>query len=396
MNVGNAATQVVHATNLSLILNSASTFENVIGRSGADTLLGNGLANTLTGRAGNDLLNGGAGNDNLFGGLNDDTYVFGVPTAAEADQVNGFFDQGMDTVNFATLTTSVVLNLGSTAIQNVHTSRTLKLNSGITFENAIGGSGADTLTGNSQNNILTGNNGGGTLDGGTGNDDLQGGLGDDTYRFTAPVGSEVDIIREQPGQGIDTINFSSLAVGVTFSLSTNAPQSVQAGRSLQLNSASTFENVIGGSGDDTLVGNSQANTITCNNGNDIIVGNAGNDALSGGNGRDILIGGLGIDTLSGGNDDDILIAGRTTNDTLFTRLNDLRTEWVSVNSYGLRISRLRTGVGASVASLKAITNVLNDAPSIDRLTGGGGIDWYFRALDDVMTDLLSSESLDLL
>lgn len=162
-----------------------------------------------------------------------------------------------------------------------------------------------------------------------------------------------------------------------------------------MNSNTVFENVIGGSGNDTLVGNSQANTITGNNGNDIIVGNAGNDALSGGNGRDILIGGLGIDSLVGGNDDDILITGRTTSDTLFTRLNDLRTEWVSVNSYGLRISKLRKGVGASVASLKAKTNVFDDR-SIDLLTGGGGSDWYFRALDDVMRDFLSSESLDLL
>ena len=167
-------------------------------------------------------------------------------------------------------------------------------------------------------------------------------------------------------------------------------------RTLKLNSATTFENAIGGSGNDTLAGNSAANALTGNSGNDILVGNSGDDNLSGGNGRDILIGGLGLDTLLGGNDDDILIAGRTTSDTLFAKLNDVRTEWVSANTYALRISNLRAGVGASAVSLKAKVNVLNDAAEIDTLSGGGGSDWYFRALDDVITDLLAVESIDVL
>ena len=33
---------------------------------------------------------------------------------------------------------------------------------------------------------------------------------------------------------------------------------------------------------------------------------------------------------------------------------------------------------------------------IDSLTGGGGTDWYFRALDDVITDPLAAESIDVL
>ena len=96
-----------------------------------------------------------------------------------------------------------------------------------------------------------------------------------------------------------------------LSLGTSAFQAVHTNRTLKLNSAATFENAIGGSGNDTLAGNSFANVLTGNAGNDVLVGNSGDDTLSGGNGRDILIGGLGIDTLLGGNDDDILIAGRT-------------------------------------------------------------------------------------
>ena len=91
-----------------------------------------------------------------------------------------------------------------------------------------------------------------------------------------------------------------------------------------------------------------------------------------------------------------MIAGRTTSDALFSNLNDLRTEWISANPYATRITNLRAGVGVSVASLKAKVNVFNDAAAIDTLTGGGGTDWYFSALDDVITDLLAGESLDVL
>jgi len=49
------------------------------------------------------------------------------------------------------------------------------------IENAIGGSGDDSLTGNQANNKLTGDAGNDTLDGGLGADTMDGGQGNDTY-----------------------------------------------------------------------------------------------------------------------------------------------------------------------------------------------------------------------
>ncbi len=395
LSLGTSATQVTHS-NLSLKLQSATAFENATGGPGNDALAGNSLANVLTGNAGNDKLTGGAGSDSLLGGLGDDTYVFAIASAAEADAVTETTNAGTDTLSLSALKTDIALSVGSTAIQTIHFNRTLKLNAANVFENIVSGSGNDTLLGNSLANVLTGNSGNDKLTGGAGSDSLLGGLGDDTYVFSIASAAEADAVTETANAGTDTLSFSTLKTDVVLNVGSSVIQTIHINRTLKLNAATVFENVVSGSGNDTLLGNSLANVLTGNSGNDIIVGNSGDDTLSGGNGRDILIGGLGLDTLLGGNDDDILIAGRTTSDTLFAKLNEVRTEWASANTYALRISNLRAGVGASAVSLKTKVNVLNDAAEIDTLSGGGSSDWYFRALDDVITDLLTAESTDVL
>ena len=314
--------QTVHA-NRTLRLNAASVFEDIVGGSGNDTLSGNSLANTLTGNAGHDTLTGGRGNDALVGGLGDDTYVFGTATTAEADTVTEGKSAGTDRLSFSSLTTDVMLSLETSIVQTVHANRSLKLNAGSVFEDIVGGSGNDTLTGNLLANTLTGNVGNDALIGVSGDDSLVGGLGDDTYVFRTATTAEADTVTEVASAGTDTLWFSSLTTDVILSLETTAVQTVHANRTLKLNTTDAFENIFGGSGNDSLTGNSLAN---------ILVGNAGGDTLSGGGGRDILIGGLGLDTLTGGEDEDILIAGRTTSDAVFSKLNLLLEEWVSVNS----------------------------------------------------------------
>lgn len=120
------------------------------------------------------------------------------------------------------------------------------------------------------------------------------------------------------------------------------------------------------------------------------------DILIAGNGREILIGGLGLDILNGGTGDDILIAGRTTSDTSLTSLTALRTAWLSAVPYGTRVANLQAGVGSPVVSLKAKINVLNDGGEDDVILGAGDTDWFFRALDDVITDLVAGELIDVL
>ncbi len=395
LNLGSTAAQGVNLGRL-LTLTSSSGIEDATGGSAADSLIGNSNDNQLFGFGGGDTLNGGAGSDTLLGGQGDDVYIFGTAASSEADQITENPNEGIDTLSFATQTTSVVLSLGTTAIQPVHTNRTVKLNSGSTIENLIGGSGADSLTGNSLNNTLTGGAGDDKLNGTAGSDLLFGGLNNDTYLFGASSVGEADQITENPNEGIDTLSFATQTTSVVLSLGTTAIQPVHTNRTVKLNSGSTFENAVGGTDSDTLIGNSLNNTLTGGNGNDVLVGLSGDDILEAGSGRDILIGGLGLDTLNGGTGDDILIAGRTTSDTSLISLNTLRTEWISTNDYATRIANLRAGVGSPAVSLKTTIDVLNDAGEDDSLTGGANSDWYFRALDDVITDLFAGEIQDVL
>ncbi|MFO1004231.1 MAG: M10 family metallopeptidase C-terminal domain-containing protein, partial [Planctomycetaceae bacterium] len=395
LNLVSNVVQNVHF-NRTLKLNSHSTFENATGGSGDDILTGNGLGNILTGNLGNDILVGNAGNDQLLGGLGDDNYVFGVAGTQEADSVTEATNGGTDTLTFSALTTALNLSLVSNVVQNVHVNRTLKLNSHSTFENATGGSGDDVLTGNGLANTLVGNAGNDILVGSVGNDQLLGGLGDDNYVFGVAGTSEADSVTEATNGGTDTLTFSSLTTAVNLNLVSNLVQNVHINRTLKLNSHSTFENAIGGSGDDILLGNGLANTLVGNAGNDILAGSVGNDQLLGGAGRDILIGGSGLDLIDGGSGDDILIAGLMTNNASTTSLRILQDEWLRATPYEIRVSHLRSGVGSPLTSLQARVNVFSDVHEVDLLTGGTGRDWYFKIIDDLITDIMSSEFVDVL
>jgi Ca2+-binding RTX toxin-like protein len=225
---------------------------------------------------------------------------------------------------------------------------------------------------------------------------LLGGANNDTYLFGPASAVEGDLVTENPNEGIDTLNFAFLTTDVVLNLASTANQAVHLNRALRLNSANTFENAIGGTGHDTLLGNTLANRLTGGNGNNILVGMEAGDILEAGGGRDILIGSLGADILSGGAGEDILIAGRTTSDNSLGHLFVLRAQWTSVNPYHTRIGSLRNGAGSPAVSLKAKINVLDDAAAVDRLAGGGNADWYFRALNDIISDLVTGEILDVL
>lgn len=69
------------------------------------------------------------------------------------------------------------------------------------------------------------------------------------------------------------------------------------------------DRLVGGSGNDLLIGEAGADRIQGGSGNDVLRGEAGADILHGGLGNDVLRGGFGNDVLIGGAGDDLLRGG---------------------------------------------------------------------------------------
>ena len=153
----------------------------------------------------------------------------------------------------------------------------------------VGGDGSDSLAGGAGNDLLFGSSpnsygetlqettddhaadslvggaGNDTLDGGLGDDTMGGGIGNDTY---VEVPGSADLLTEQNGNGIDTVDYSQAYAGVTFDLSvTGAPQTVSSGSANQTLAQATvtivgqFENLTGSQYSDKLIGNTLDNVI---------------------------------------------------------------------------------------------------------------------------------------
>jgi serralysin len=125
------------------------------------------------------------------------------------------------------------------------------------IENALGGSGGDTIIGNDAGDTLNGGGGNDTLIGGADADTLIGGSGNDTLSG----GLGADLL--DGGGGTDTADYSSSSAGVTVNL--------QTGTSSGGDTLNSIENVVGSAFNDTLIGNSGANLLDGGRGIDTAV-----------------------------------------------------------------------------------------------------------------------------
>ncbi len=226
---------------------------------------------------------------------------------------------------------------------------------GAVIENAVGGSGNDTILGNGADNVLTGNAGNDLLAGSLGNDTLNGGSGADTMlggqgndRYA--VDGALDVVTELDGEGVDTVasaisytlgahvenleligaaangtgndldnvitandvanlidggagndtvSYAASDEGVTVKLDDDQVASINGhGGHAEGDQLVGIENVAGSSFSDQLFGNKGANTLWGLAGNDSLFGNDGNDVLNGGAGNDVLSGGKGDDVFA--------------------------------------------------------------------------------------------------
>lgn len=251
----------------------------VFGDSGDDQMLGLGGIDELSGDSGNDTLEGGAGGDMLDGGAGQDMASYQASAEAVIVSVDGTFAIGGDAEG------DVLSNI----------------------ENLLGSAFSDLLRGDNQANALTGGDGSDYLQGRGGFDTLQGGDGDDLLE----PGGGFDTV--DGGDGTDLLSALDATGPVTIDLgdSANSTGGFAAKTLISIEGVlgvSGFANtLLGGSGEDVLVGGNSGDLISGNGSDDVLVGLDGGDTLDGGGGADVLLGLVGDDTLTGGLGRDLFI-----------------------------------------------------------------------------------------
>jgi Ca2+-binding RTX toxin-like protein len=402
----------------------------IVGNSGNDILNGAAGDDNIFGLAGNDTINGGAGNDGLLGGAGADTVIGGtgddtMDGGLQSDAIN-FSDY--NTLNYASTTSALTINTalgtassstdGNDTFVNFYRIRggsgddTIIGNSDLHFEQFEGGAGNDRIDGGAITDTLNGTNANrltyqnaaagvtvdllaGTATGGAGTDTLlnfnqvRGSNFNDTLQ-----GSNTTVLTEQfeGGRGDDSIDgrggfdivrFSSSTAGVTANLATGTATGTDIGTDTFVN----VEGLFGSDFNDILTGGLAANGVTVSDGLiEVFRGGAGNDTIDGGQGydrADYTTGTSGVsvilnDAADGSANDgqggtDVLrniegVRGSDFNDSISGNSAANKLEGLSGND------QLRGGAGNDTLLGGEGSDYLTGGSGDDVLNGGNGID----------------------
>ena len=406
------------------------TTAQATGGSGTDTILrienliGGNFSDKLTGNNSDNRLDGSGGADTLAGLLGDDTYV--VDNAGDSlsdtggtetveSSVSWTLGGGFENLNLSNYNTANGVGVGNLL------ANTIRGSDGNNLLQGLGGN--DTLLGGTfySGSGYTGYGGTGddTLDGGTGADSMVGGYGNDTYivdnagdivveGFESNYSNNpvVDTVRSSVnyvlplyvenlvltgtavrgagnsgnnvitandannllngGLGNDTLSYEGTTAALTVTL---AVQGLQLTGGSGSDSIRNFENLTGGSGNDTLTGH-----ITDN----VLNGGAGDDSLSGGKGNDTYVVDSALDVvveaLNSGTD----LLQTTVAYTLPANVENLQVIGaLAGNGTGNTLGNQMNG-NAAANRLEGLggNDTLNGAGGQDTLDGGVGNDVY--------------------
>ena len=289
--------------------------------------------------------------DTVYGfNSNADRQQFHI-TAGSQQVVFAIWDAGgNDTVDFSGYAQNDVINLNAESFSNAGgLSSNVSIARGAVIENAIGGSGNDTILGNGVANNLSGGGGSDDLKGGAGNDHINGGAGSDTIELTgkrtdytfwlAADGSVIAGDHTAGRDGYDTlasvesVHFTDGTFVVSTLITAGAPPDPSTYGTTTTGSgggtptptpaptpAPLPPTVLGSTPDGpapalgtdttdsfgvTVTGTNSADSCNGGDGDDVLLGLAGRDVLDGGAGFDVLVGGRGKDILTGGADGDV-------------------------------------------------------------------------------------------
>lgn len=372
-----------------------SDVEDVIGSQGGDRLEGSSAANRLDGQGGDDTLEGFAGADSLFAGGGSD--VLGGGT--DADRIVGASQLGTtDLVDYSDHQLPVEVTLG-----NSITGGTPADDGGaedgppgardtITgVQDVIGGSGDDRIV-DAATGLLTDVTN--HFVGGLGNDQLEGGEGNGDV---VEGGLGADLISGGPGEG-DVADYGPrgpAGLGVTLDNAPNDGNAEDGPAGARDNVTDDIEDVIGGSGPDSLQGDPDPNKLEGGEGADQLRGRVGADELSGGGADDLLLGGDDADTMSGGEGSDtVSYAGR--NEPVGVSLNLAGVNSASASNFGGPLDGpafardtvdpdVENATGGNDADTligeSGVVNVLSGGPGGDFLNSGNTVNGVFIGPD---------------
>ena len=353
-------------------------FETWQGGTAADTLIGlnaNNQWQVTSSNAGSIGSTQFSAFENLTGNSLADTFTF-IGSGSLSGTVNG--SSGIDTLDFSNALSAIVVSLAANSISSVGGFVAVEqLVGSVNQDTVIGADTANTWTIKANNTVNVR-----SLDF-TGFESLVGGLADDTFRPLEGT-SFLGAIEGGGGDGSDRLDYAAFTTNVSVNLS--------AGNATGLEQVLGIENITGGLGNDTLIGDSQPNVLNGGSGDDILLGMAGNDTINGGNGRDMVFGGTGSDLLHGNNGDDLLIGGSAVyineggGSVDQVALDALMLEWRRTDStYSQRVARIRGSTAGGLNGSYYLNSLtIEDDLAIDDLWGDANTDWFWAGSGDTL------------
>ncbi len=331
-----------------------------------DAIFDSSASHVIDGGDGDDYISGGGGADNIIGGNGNDTAMYGGSAQAVSisllDFGNGGSGSGGDAEGDKLFDVENVFASGhNDFVLGNAKSNTLIGQAG--NDTLIGGLGTDTLDGGADND---------TLRGGLGNDKITGGEGIDTAQFTDWNGTTAGLLTTistritlADGDAASEARLLSTSIKGTFPVTVVTT-------TLETDTLSGIENVVGTNFADTMTGNRDNNTLE---------GRDGNDTLDGGKGSDILNGGDGTDTARFTAKGSIFEFNRVEASlqdgeaTIFrTTRSGLNTATTSETDSLISIENLTGTAGSDKLTGNAAVNTLDGGAGNDTLAGLGGAD----------------------
>jgi Ca2+-binding RTX toxin-like protein len=404
--------------------------DKILGGRGSDEIEGGAGTDVVEGEQGNDTVNGGEGDgdvvngnqgdDTLEGGAGNEDVIIG---GTGNDKIDGGPGEH-DIVDYAGTGGAVTVNLGSGTVSGAENEHLTGI------EDAIGGSGNDTLVGSSEPNRLDGGPGNDKLEatgsgdaafGGPGGDICTGGFSEETSCgpaaganglaveiYESIDGKSTLILSGSSGPDQGAVNYSGGKFTISGSDVTNGdptnPDCTGTSTITCSGNVNAIEAVMGAGNDEVTIGSgvphSIPSTLEGGTGSDKLVGGSANDVLyagedsdpdtlEGGGGNDVIYGvnifhpkkDSGAATMNGGPGSDLMIGGQPCDGDTFNGgpgAND-SASFARVHNSGVAVQATIGGTvtdpgtgGCTPGHIDSSTEKIEGSPGNDILTGDNG------------------------